>query len=260
MIYMNLIQQFSKSFYSPKTISLFRFQGIGKTIRYIFFLMFIATLITYWTFSFHISHYINETKTFISNETPDFTIFEGHLSPVTYHQPAIIDENNYLLIFDPNKDVKIEEITRKQFALALYKNQALLTFNYTTHSFPYALIETKKVSKEDLLLFLQKLQGLLPILIPFLFLIMFIFFTALKFIGISFLALCGLVIIRWMKRVVNYRQMWRISAYCVTLPTILFSFIKSLNIEIPFAFSLYWLISLVVLYTVLKKIPPKKKS
>ncbi|MEM1502182.1 DUF1189 family protein [Domibacillus sp. 8LH] len=45
---MSLFKRFSKSLYSPKYIASFRFESIGKTITYIFFLSFIMFLPAFW--------------------------------------------------------------------------------------------------------------------------------------------------------------------------------------------------------------------
>ncbi|WP_174881655.1 DUF1189 family protein, partial [Metabacillus niabensis] len=40
---MNIFKQLFTSIYSPRTISTFRFQGIGKTILFVFILTLVST-------------------------------------------------------------------------------------------------------------------------------------------------------------------------------------------------------------------------
>lgn len=48
---MNIFKQLFKSLYSPKDIAFYRFQGIGKTILYVFFLTLLSVIPTVYYFS-----------------------------------------------------------------------------------------------------------------------------------------------------------------------------------------------------------------
>ncbi|MCT8139718.1 DUF1189 family protein [Anaerobacillus sp. CMMVII] len=71
---MNIFQQLVKSIYSPPTVAKFRFQGIGKTILYVFVLMLITTSISGYQLATMISTAANQFQNDLTNEVPDFEI------------------------------------------------------------------------------------------------------------------------------------------------------------------------------------------
>ncbi|QFT89863.1 hypothetical protein FIU87_14460 [Bacillus sp. THAF10] len=168
---MNLFSQFIISLYSPKTMATFRFQGIGKTILYIFFLVLVTSI-----------------PLFISFGTNAFTV----------------------------------------------------TAN------------TEEFSETNL-------EHLMIVFIV----LGYLYFCGIKFVQISMLALVGLLIKSRLKRTnLQYRHTWRLSAYAVTLPTLLFSLLQAFQIEYPYSESLNPLISFglctLLLFFIIKEIKVKK--
>lgn len=91
--------------------------------------------------------------------------------------------------------------------------------------------------------------------------IFYLFTTSLKFIGVSFLAVIGLGIITWMKKPLQYKHTWTLSAYAVTCPTIVLAMFESFSLYIPFSWLLYWIIAILYLFLILRYIPkPKKRN
>ncbi|WML30690.1 DUF1189 family protein [Neobacillus sp. OS1-32] len=62
---MNIFKQLVKSIYSPKDIALFRLQGIGKTILYVFLLTFISILPSIVFLSSALTSGLSTAKSFI---------------------------------------------------------------------------------------------------------------------------------------------------------------------------------------------------
>src|SRR3954451_14039108 len=94
VVIMNIFKQFYKSIYSPRDIALFRFQGIGKTILFVFFLTFISVLPSIIYLSTALSTGIDAARSFIKDEAPDFSIKNGQLSAKT-DVPVTINKNNF---------------------------------------------------------------------------------------------------------------------------------------------------------------------
>ena len=91
--------------------------------------------------------------------------------------------------------------------------------------------------------------------------VLYLFTTSLKFIGVSFLAAIGLVINELMKKNLQYKHTWTLSAYAVTCPTLLFAFLEAFSWQPPFAWFLYWVVAIGYLYLILSYIPkPKKRN
>ncbi|MFB5662064.1 DUF1189 family protein [Alteribacillus sp. HJP-4] len=184
---MNIFKKFFKSLYSFRTIGSFRFQGIGKTILYVFFLMFIASI-------------------------PSSIIFTS-------------------TFLDPD--------SRQQFI-----NMQL---------------ENVNLPESDASSIMETIEGMLPILIPVGVIGLYLISVALKFIGIFFLSLFGLMIRKTAPQLLSYRQIWMISAYTVTLPTIIIALIDLLPFVIPLSFTIYWIIAFFMLYQVFKHLPKPKE-
>ena len=82
----------------------------------------------------------------------------------------------------------------------------------------------------------------------------------MKFVGITVLAIVGFILRKKLNLKAPYRILWILSAYAVTLPTILFTFIESLRFNIPFSFTIYWVTAITMLYLILRRIPkPRPK-
>ena len=84
--------------------------------------------------------------------------------------------------------------------------------------------------------------------------------TGLKFIGVSVLALIGLLLKGKHLTSIHYRHLWGLSSYAVTIPTIFFAITDFLKIMIPFSFLIYWASAILILYLTIKEIPVPKKT
>lgn len=179
---MNFLQTFFKSLYSLKTLSLFRFQRIGKTIRYIFALSFLISI------------------------------------------PSII-----------------------KFSISL--------FGVTANNSPIFAEAVKGLNGEQIAELQKTLPGILPVIAFLSILFIFLAIVMFEFIGISVVAAAGLIIKNAIGRNLNYQQLWVMSAYTITLPSILlmlFSFF-SLNITLPFL--LYLALALILIYLTIQRVP-----
>ncbi|CAG9619323.1 DUF1189 family protein [Sutcliffiella rhizosphaerae] len=167
---MSIFLQLIKSLYSPKTMAAFRFQGIGKTILYVFFLVLVTSI-----------------PLFISFGTNAFDILDN------------LDESTADL---------------------------------------------------DQLMVIFIVLG-------------YIYFSGIKFVQISILAMFGLIIKKWTGRHnLQYRHLWLLSAYAVTLPTIIFSLLQAFQIASLGSETLYPIISfticLFILFLVIKQVKVRK--
>lgn len=254
---MNIFKQFIKSFYSTKEVSAYRFQGIGKTIAYVFLLMFVSTLITGISLSLDFMKWASITEEKLLNEIPDFQLENGILTS-ELDSPIINENAEFTFIFDSTGKVTMADLSNYNNAFALLKKEAVFISNSDIQPLSYSAFGNLSLTKEDILKFVDSLDSIILTLLPVLFLIMYLFNTFLKFVGISFLALIGLFISKQVKRKVQYRHLWILSSYGVTIPTIFFSIVNALKIYIPFSFLLYWITAIIVLYLIIVEIPKSK--
>nr|WP_267917674.1 DUF1189 family protein [Lederbergia citrisecunda] len=98
---------------------------------------------------------------------------------------------------------------------------------------------------------------MLPIFIIF----MYIFNTGIIYLKISILAGVALLLANMLKRKLPYRQSWRLTAFSITLPTLLFGLEPLLSKPIPYGTFFDVLISIIFIFFSINKIPrPKKLS
>ncbi|WP_096188405.1 DUF1189 domain-containing protein [Evansella halocellulosilytica] len=255
---MNIFQQFVKSLYSPETIAKFRFQKIGKTILYVFFLMFITSIPAAYYLGSGINTMFNHVESHLDETIPDFSIQNGTLESEV-NDPLIIEETDGVIIFDPTGEYTESDVAEHGDAFAMLEREALFVTNGVVETFNYQQLGLN-VSKDQAMDFADSLGGILPIIIGLIVVIMYIFTTAMKFIGIFTLSLISLFMKRNTASQLRYRHCWILSAYAVTMPTILFALLEGLGIFIPFSFTVYWVIAIVMMYFVLREIPQPKQN
>lgn len=254
---MSIFKQFAKSFYSPQTIATYRFQGIGKTILYIFFLTLVSSIPSAFFFSSGFYNTLSATSQIAETDLPDFKISDGKLLS-SETEPIEINHDGFTLFFDSTGTLSSKEIEIKKDAIALLKNEVVLIANYEAQSYDYSMLQDFELSDDDLTSFIQTIQSLLPIIIPLALLVMYIFASGLKFIEITILAFIGLLIKNMSGRTIRYRHSWILATYSVTISTVFFTVMNALRINVPSAFLLNWFVSITVLTLTIKEIPRRK--
>ncbi|WP_160721719.1 DUF1189 domain-containing protein [Bacillus sp. USDA818B3_A] len=254
---MNIFKQFFKSIYSPRDIALFRFQGIGKTILYVFFLTFVSILPSIIYFSTALIEGIDAAKTILKDEAPSFSVQNGRLTAKT-DVPVTIDKGNFTIIIDPTGAMSEEDAAEAGNAFALLKDKFALASAGTVESYPYSMMTDLHITNNNLFNFLDTIGGMKGIIIPVVSLFIYLFSSAASFIEVSVLALIGLAL-KGSKKL-NYRQMWRMAAYSETLPTVFFTIMTTLRTAVPNSFIINWFVVIIVLYLAIKEVPKPKSA
>lgn len=256
---MNLFQQFYKSLYSPRDIAKFRFQEIGKTILYIFFLSLISILPTTYYFTTAIVTGLEVTEKTLQNEVPPFVIENGQLS-LDSKAPIILEKDNFNFVLDSSGTIDKEELRNSHNTIALLKEDLLFVAGGEAQIFSYSMFSDMTITDEKLVDFIRKTDSLKWIFLPILILISYIFTSGVKFIEVTLLAVIGIGLVKFLQKNLQYRHLWRLAAYSVTLPTIFFTFMAILKTQVPNGFLINWFVSIVVLALAIKEIPTKKKN
>lgn len=256
---MKLFIQMGKSLYSPKDIASYRFQGIGKTIMYVFLLILISVLPSAYYTSMALNEAVAATKETLKTEIPSFKIENGELTAET-KEPLTFNKEGFTIIFDPTGAVDQSDMAAMDATFAILKNEAVLSAGGETNSIPYTLFDTEVLTKTDVTKLLDSAHSSLPIFIGLLFLAIYIFSSGIKFIEISFLALFGLLLKKLAGKNLHYKHLWRIAAYSVTLPTIFFTIMSLLKTAVPYSVLINWFVGSMMLLLAIKEIPsPKSK-
>ena len=256
---MNIFKQFYKSAYSPKDIAIFRFQGIGKTILYVFFLTLISVLPSIIYLSTTLSSGIDTVRGVIHDELPSFSIKDGHLTAST-KVPIKIHKENFTIILDPTGVITESDVEGEGNSFALLKDKFVLATGGRTDISPYSLMEGVDITKKSLLNFIESVDGFKGIIIPVISIILYLFSSAANFIEISILALIGLALKNMSGRKLKYSHLWRMAAYSETLPTIFFTIMAALKTTVPNSYLIDWFVAIIILYLAINEIPKPKKS
>lgn len=257
---MNIFKQFIKSLYSPKDIASFRFQGIGKTILYVFFLTLLSILPTVYFFSFAIVNGINAVEESINIELPDFQIEDGELHS-EQNAPITINKDRFTVLFDSTGTIEKSKLSNSDNTIALLKDEFIFTAGGQQQSYSYSMLNNVTITKQDLADFLSSADSMLMIIIPLMAVVIYIFTVGMRFIEVSILALIGLLLKNIMDRKnIQYRHLWRISAYSVTLPTIFFTIMAILKTAVPNGAFINWFVAFMIIFLAIKEIPQPKKQ
>jgi len=255
---MNIFKQLYKSIYSPKDIALFRFQGIGKTILYVFFLTFISILPSVIYLSTALTSGLESAETIINDKLPDFSIEDGHLTADT-KVPITINKDDFTILLDPTGAITDEDVEDEGNAFALLEDQFVFAAGGRVETYPYSMLEGLAITKSDFVDFINGIGGMKWIIIPVGALFIYLFASAGSFIEVTVLALIGLLLKNLIGRNLNYRQLWRMAAYSETLPTLFFTIMAAIKTTVPSSFMINWFVVIVVLSLAIKEIPKPKK-
>lgn len=254
---MNIFQQLYKSIYSPKDIAKFRFQGIGKTIRFIFLLALISIIPVAVQFVSFATSALDTLRDSLDKELPSFSIENGSLSS-DQSGPVTLEKEGITIILDDTGQMKEGNLDRNENTVAFLKNDFVVISQGHVQSSSYTLFGDSTVTEDGLLDILNSLKDLKWILIPVALSILYVFTSGMTFLKITIFALIGVTFANVMKRNVPYRQSFRITAYSATVSTVFFTLMELLQTRIPAAPILDWFVITVILYLVVKEIPQRK--
>lgn len=246
---MNVLMQFIYSLYSPKTIATFYNQKVGKTIFYVLMLMFLTFVTTGYQISSAFLTIVNEVEETVQNDIKSFELKEGILTS-SANEPFVKQYESFTVVFDTTGQVKLVDVEQYDDALAILDKEIILVSQGTVDTIHYSELGDLQLTDNDLTSFLNYS----PLIISIVIFILYVLMTAKKFIGIFFLSFIGLFAKKIFSVSLSYKQVWILSAYSVTLPTVFFAITNSFGLNIPFSFGIYWMTAIVMLYTTFKEV------
>ncbi|SEM29003.1 Maltodextrin utilization protein YvdJ [Mesobacillus persicus] len=254
---MNIFVQFFKSIYSPKDIASFRLQGIGKTILYVFLLSAISVFPTIYFSNTAIKEAVSVIEETIKEDLPDFQIENGLLTS-TENEPILITKGDFSIIFDSSGTMDTSNVTTGD-TLALLKQEMVLIAGGEANSIPYSMLGAQTTTKQEIETFIDGSDSALAIFLPIFSLAIYLFTSGIGFIEISIIALFGLLLKNLVGKPLQYRHLWRMAAYSVTLPTVFFTIMSLLQVHVPFGSLINWFVSLTVLLLAIQEVPHSKE-
>lgn len=164
------------------------------------------------------------------------------------------------ILLDSTGTLTTDDVARYTNAVAFLKEDFSLVVNGHVQSYPYAVMQVDRFTNKDVYEFTRTLQSLLPIVISLSFFVLYFFTCTSKFLYVTVLAFIGLIFRGTLNKRGTYRHMWSISAYSITLSTIFFTIMESLQIVVPYAVALDWFVSVTILFASIKELPSIKEA
>ncbi len=106
--------------------------------------------------------------------------------------------------------------------------------------------------------FASTLDGIFPIIIAVIYVVMYVLFSGILFSGASILAALAIPLAQLLKRKQSYRHLWVLSCYSITIPSVLLTVLFFLNVHIPYSFLWFWMLAFLICALSIAKIPRKK--
>lgn len=254
---MNLLKQWYKSLYSPRDIARLRFQSIGKTIFYLFFLSLISIIPPSIYNSIEISHALKSVDELAESTLPDFKIEHGKLF-TSIERAEKYKNLDTTILFDPTGIWSSENLEEYGRSFGFFSNEFAYHSNGKTKTLPYDILGEFSLTKDTLMKYLHTINGILPIILFLIILTTFLFVASLKFIEISILSFFGLILSRLIANQIPYRRLWVVSAFSITLAVTFSTIMSALSITIISSYFFYWLISIIMLFLTLREVPIRK--
>ncbi|WP_161522414.1 DUF1189 domain-containing protein [Caldifermentibacillus hisashii] len=253
---MNIFKQFIKSIYSPKDISTFRNQGMGKTFVYIFFLSVLSVLPLFINFVQNFNNIYDDAVRIINEEVPDFSIQDGKLH-TDINEPVIIEESgNSTFIIDSTGQTTVDDVeSNYDDTLAFLEYDVVINLNNQTQTISYQQLGLEEMGRTEMQQFLDFVGSVKSVIYAFSFILFYLIQVAGQIISITILALIGLILKNALKLNINYGHLWKLSTYAITLPTVFFMIMHFFHAIVPFASLINWTVMIIMLHLTMKEIP-----
>ncbi|MCM2606106.1 DUF1189 domain-containing protein [Rossellomorea marisflavi] len=253
---MNIFKQLIKSIHSPKHIAAFRFQGIGKTILYIFLLSFLSVIPRVIELTSFSTDAINDVQDALEHNIPSFTIKDGKLESES-KEPIIIEKPDMTIVFDSTGDTEAKDMVEEEKSIAFLKDSIVVNLMGSVE-WSYSMIGAEDITKDQALSTVNMMDSLKLIFLPVAMISVYLFSSAVMFLKIMIFALIATAFATAMQKRVNYRQGFRITAYAATLSTLFFAIMELLKTPVPAAPFVDWFVITVIIYLSVKEIPQRK--
>ncbi|WP_027963447.1 DUF1189 family protein [Halalkalibacillus halophilus] len=247
----NMIKRFSWSIHNFKKASALRIEKVGKSIWYLLLFMLLLTIPYVTTLVIDANQSLNQLQ---DNEEIQDLSFTYQRSGLSYDgSEDVIEHHNLAIVFDESLITEVDQDT----VLLMQEEQGTLFTNRNSYTFLYESMfaNGESFTIEQLGSELLNFILVLMILSTAIYYCLSVF---IKLAEITLLAFGGFIINRNLKRNVNYAQLWKLSVYAITIPTIIVTTIQTTGMNQNYSGVIFWIGSFIILYMILSKVPKKK--
>lgn len=247
---------FPKIYHSVAGFSKYRYfirQRPGKAVVYLLLLSLILGAFSLIPIVLEYNKAINEFIAGFDKSIPNFTFENGKLS-VEGTMPIIFGEGSSTLIIDTSSQAD-ESILNNYDTAVLLTSDRMIQKTYANKQVTnFSLMQGVKLDRESI-------KNVLPIMKSLsIFIVIFgvIFIICGKFISALIVSLAGLIINAATGTGLPYRDVFKISAYSLTLPLFIGTLINLSGVPVPFLSLFFYLIAVVYVwgaFSTIKKEP-----
>lgn len=256
---MSLINQFIKSLYSSKDMALYRFQKVWKSIIYIILLSIIATIPVAITTTNIMNDEIAQIEDLFNEQIPSFTLTDGKLTAEN-DIPIKEEDSNFTFIFDSTTSKLDTSVDENDILVAFLEDKLIFqTPGYAEETVSYSNFGNITITKDTVLSWFNDFSSLHSYIFSIVFVVTFILSCLMKFLYTTIFAFFLPLIANSWKKKLTYVQSWNLMACILTIPTVFFCIMDTLEIYVPYSVTLQTFIIFVLMYTIIRELPKSNK-
>ncbi|MBU3131652.1 DUF1189 domain-containing protein [Clostridium gasigenes] len=250
---MSFLKKFINSTYNFKSYNYFISEKLSKAVLYLLLLAFVSSGFMVLKEGFSFNKEFSKMKTILNEEMPSFTLDNDELI-IDSEMPIIYEEDNTIFVIDTSNELDIKSLDKYNSGIFIGKNELIFKENSTKFTtIKYSSLELKNSLTSEYVNRIVNTFGNIFIIIGLV--LIFIFLLIGKLISVfAIMPLAALIIASILNKKLSYSNLIKISAYALTVPILLKTFLKLVGITIPVFFILYYGIGIVYLIFALKNI------
>ncbi len=134
----------------------------------------------------------------------------------------------------------------------------LFLYNLVSENDSMRNFESFGLNPDQMQNFASTLDGIFPIIIAVIYIVMYVLFSGILFSGASLLAGVLNLITKILGKRISYRHLWVLSCYSITFPSVVLTILFMINLHIPNSFFWFWIVAFLVSVLAITKTPQKK--
>lgn len=250
---MNIFKEMVLSIYSYKSYKGFLYNKKSKVFGFALVLMLIYWLITMGVSAVEIGLVGPGFAREMDEAVPEFELADGILwvDDVIEYEDATsivnIDTDPDYVFYDAYE--MMDDLNEYQSVLLMDSEKVIIKSGTQVQQYYFSELEDLEFTKDDLM-------GLIPYMYLFFaifFLLSYVCMTALFFLGVAVVALCGMIVASCMKCRLTFGQLYLLGIYSRVLPLLIKAAVSFLPFHIPFFWVLNFGISLMIIGAAMQK-------
>lgn len=230
-------------------------ETLGTAIKYFLFFILIIGSITMIEYAYDFKVAFEEVTQHIKEAAPEFRFENGYLE-CQGDMPLIEEDGNIIFAIDTTGKINQDILNSYDEGILITSTKLIQKRNSSEYrTINFSDMDWLNFTKRDMIKFVNKWS--LPVSIV-IFIIGLILIFIDKIINVVIISIIGLFINAIMKSKLLYENIFKLSVYAITLPTIVNMITNLFNITIPYFFVIYYGLTIYYLYRYLSEI--KKES